>query len=321
MLRRSIALSLLFLSLLTNRGAVSDDWGFHSHQLINRLSVFTLPPEMLMFYKANIGYLTKKAVNPDMRRYIDPDEGARHYIDLDVYGDSAVFLMPRYWSQAIKKYTEDTLKKYGIVPWHIMSVKNYLTKAFANQDAAQILRLSADLGHYIGDANVPLHTTENYNGQLTGQYGIHGFWESRLPELYAEEYDYYIGTAKYLVQPQLTVWEAIASAHEAVDSVLLMEKELSLGINKKYNYETRGSRVIKVYSEVFSEKYHHRLNGMVERQMRRSIQMIGDFWYTCWVDGGQPNLSELLVEIQEEPVLQLKGHIRRRHESGTVVKE
>ena len=36
------------------------------------------------------------------------------------------------------------------------------------------------------------------------------------------------------------------------------------------------------------------LNNQVERQMRRSIKMTGDFWYTCWVDAGQPNLDELI---------------------------
>ena len=89
---------------------------------------------------------------------------------MDVYGDSAVYKMPRYWNEAVEQFTEDTLQAYGIVPYHINRVSRWLTKAFENKDAEQILRLSADIGHYIADANVPLHTTENYNGQLTGQY-------------------------------------------------------------------------------------------------------------------------------------------------------
>jgi hypothetical protein len=56
---------------------------------------------------------------------------------------------------------------------------NRLTRAFKEHDRERILRYSADLGHYIGDAHVPLHCTRNYNGQLSGQHGIHGFWESR----------------------------------------------------------------------------------------------------------------------------------------------
>ncbi len=172
------------ITLLIAFGFSQLGWGFFAHKKINRLAVFTLPPEIFFFYKENINYLTEKAVNPDMRRYIIKEEAPRHYIDLDVYGDSAVYKLPRYWKEAVEKLTEDTLNAYGVVPWHINRVSYQLSLAFLNKDAKSILRFSADLGHYIADANVPLHTTENYNGQFTGQYGIHGFWESRLPELF-----------------------------------------------------------------------------------------------------------------------------------------
>ena len=65
-----------------------------------------------------------------------------------------------------------------------------------------------------------LHTTENYNGQLTKQIGIHGFWESRLPELYADEYNFFVGKANYIENTQLKAWEAVTNAHLALDSVL-----------------------------------------------------------------------------------------------------
>jgi hypothetical protein len=36
------------------------------------------------------------------------------------------------------------------------------------------------------------------------------------------------------------------------------------------------------------------LNGMVERRMRQSIFSIASFWYTAWVNAGQPDLSALV---------------------------
>jgi hypothetical protein len=33
---------------------------------------------------------------------------------------------------------------------------------------------------------------------------------------------------------------------------------------------------------------------MVERQMRSAIRMIGDLWFTAWVEAGQPDLSALI---------------------------
>ncbi|GCC51877.1 hypothetical protein SanaruYs_21060 [Chryseotalea sanaruensis] len=268
-------------------------WGFYGHPKINRQAVFSLPPDMVGFYKANIQYLAEASVNPDRRRLAVVDEAARHYIDLDHYGDSAWFSMPRYWKQAVEKFSEDTLKEYGIVPWHVNTMYYRLKDAFMIQDPSAVLKISAELGHYIADANVPLHTTENYNGQLTNQYGIHGFWESRLPELFANEYNFFVGRAAYLDKPQQTIWDGIAGAHLKVDSVLSIERNLSASFgDRKYSFETRGKQTIKVYSQEFSKAYHAALNKMVERQLRIAIKMIADFWYTAWVDAGQPDLRK-----------------------------
>ncbi|MBV6645451.1 MAG: zinc dependent phospholipase C family protein [Cyclobacteriaceae bacterium] len=318
-MKRAGLLLLIFVSV-NSSDSKTPLWGFFAHEKINRLAVFSLPPEMLGFYKQHIQYLSEKAVNPDKRRYVLPEEASRHYIDLDLYGDSAVYHVPRYWKQAVERYSEDTLKARGIVPWHIMSVKNYLTKAMANRDATQILRLSADLGHYIADANVPLHTTANYNGQLTGQYGIHGFWESRLPELFFEEYDLFVGKAEYLSRPQLEAWRALESAHSALDSVFQFEHELSRKFANagKYSFEERGASTVRVYAYDFSKAYHRRLQGQVERRLRASIKMVADFWYTCWVDGGQPDLSDMVdLEVTDSLPKVLRRNVKfRNHESG-----
>lgn len=288
---------ILFISLFYSGSAFS--WGFFAHKEINRLAVFTLPPEMIKFYKSQIYYLSEHAVDPDKRRYVMSEEAPRHYLDADVYGDSAIYKLPRYWKDARELYSEDTLNAYGIVPWHIQLVAYNLTEAFKRNDGQAILKLSADIGHYIGDANVPLHTTENYNGQLTNQHGIHGLWESRLPELFNEEYDFFVGKAAYVDNIQLRAWDAIIQAHIAVDSVLSFEKEISLDIpeEKKYGFEERGATTVKVYSREFSSAYHKMLRGQVERQMRASIKMVGDIWYTCWLNAGQPDLSKLSESI------------------------
>ena len=316
--------SFLVLSVLFSVKNIHSkpNWGFYAHQKINRLAVFTLPPEMITFYKYHIQYITENAVNPDRRRYAVKDEAPRHYIDLDVYGDSAVYKLPRFWFDAVEQYTEDTLKAYGIVPWHVHFVTYQLTQAFKAQDPEKILRLSADLGHYIADANVPLHTTENYNGQLTGQYGIHGFWESRLPELFSEDYDFFIGQANYIDHTQLAIWDAVKEANIALDSVFSFEEKLTekMADDVKYSSELRGNVNMKVYSREFSKAYHHMLSGQVERRMRNSIKMVGDFWLTAWVNAGQPNLDVLINErsiLSKEQFINLPSDAQlREHESG-----
>lgn len=272
-------------------------WGFWGHKRINNMAVFTLPPGMIGFYKNNIDFLTEHAVDPDKRRYAYPEEAPRHYIDLDHYGEDPLAVIPKFWNDAVKKYSEDTLNAYGIVPWWIDKMLMRLTDAFRDKDAGRILKLSADIGHYIADAHVPLHCTENYNGQMTNQVGIHGFWESRLPELFGEDYDYFVGRAEVISKPVNFTWQIVAESFAAKDSVLKFEAELNskFSQDRKYAIEQRGASNMKVYSREYSKAYDDMLDNMVERRMRQSIIAVGSFWYTAWFNAGQPDLSRLDV--------------------------
>ena len=104
--------------------------------------------------------------------------------------------------------------------------------AFKEKNIDYILKNSADLGHYVSDAHVPLHTIQNYDGQLTNQKGIHAFCESILAELFADYYDYLVGTAEYQYSVLDVAWKAVESNFNSLDSVLLFEKELSLGFEQ-----------------------------------------------------------------------------------------
>jgi len=270
-------------------------WGFYGHKRINRMAVFTLPSEMMGFYKEHIEFVTEHAVDPDKRRYAVQDEAPRHYIDIDHYGKNAFDTVPQFWKDAVKKFTEDTLKAYGIVPWHIDKMMYRLTEAFKSENIDQILRISSDIGHYIADAHVPLHTTENYNGQKTNQRGIHGFWESRIPELKAESYDYFVGAAFYIQFPIKNAWRIVKDSNAAVDSVLSFEAKLHSNwpSDKKYSIENRGPVTLKTYSSEYTEAYDLMIKGQVERRMREAIIQVGSAWYTCWVNAGKPNLDKI----------------------------
>jgi hypothetical protein len=322
-----LPLLLALFSFNTRNDVKTNAWGFFGHKRINRIAVFTLPPEMFGFYKEHIEYITEHAVDPDKRRYAVKGEAECHYIDIDHYalpGQDVFEIVPKTWTKAVEKFTEDTLRAYGIVPWNIQFMKAKLQKAFENKNIDLILKYSADIGHYIGDAHVPLHTTENYNGQMTGQKGIHGLWESRLVEINADQYDYFIGKCKYIKNPLDFTWEAVKQSNNALDSVFNFEKELTkkMDVDKKYAYEQRGRTTVQTYSMEFSQEYHKMLNGMVERRLRSAILAVGSFWYTAWVDAGQPDLSklqnvppsaELLKEIQA-----LETEFNKRESKGRV---
>lgn len=287
-------LSILYSVFLTIQVSVpAPHWGFYGHERINRLAVYLLPPDMLGFYKSHIHYLGEHATDPDKRRYAIPGEGPRHYIDIDHYGAYPYPSLPRKWADAVAKYGEDSLKAHGIVPWHVQVMQRRLTRAFSEKDASAILKYSAEIGHYIADAHVPLHSSSNHNGQFTNQRGIHGFWESRVPELLAgPEFDFFIGHAGYIADPGQFIWDRVLESAAAVDSVLLFEKALSekFSPDLKYAFEDRNGRIMRQYSSAYTKAYNASLDGMVERRMRQSVYAVASFWYTAWVDAGQPEL-------------------------------
>jgi len=320
-----ILLGVLFFSVLNVKDANS--WGFWAHKRINRLAVFTLPPEMIGFYKQHIEHITDHAVDPDKRRYALEGEDKRHYIDVDHYGEYPFKEMPHIWEDAVAKYSEDTLQEYGILPWNLENQLKKLTYAFEQQDVRKILKYSSDIGHYIGDGHVPLHTTLNYNGQLTGQKGIHGFWESRCPELFAEDYDFFVGKAEYIKNPNKKIWKFVLESASHVKRVFALETELTERFpeDKKYTFDERGQSTMRTYSVEFSRAFEQELDGMIESRMRTAILNIGSFWMTAWVNAGQPNLKSLgefeLTEEQQQKQKELEkqfeeGKIKGRNHSN-----
>ncbi|WP_214225595.1 zinc dependent phospholipase C family protein [Pedobacter sp. B4-66] len=267
-------------------------WGFFAHIKINELAVFTLPSGISRFYKANIQYISEHAVDPDKRRYADTAEAPRHYLDVELY-EQNIDSIPRKWNDAVEKYGSEQLTKNGILPWQIQRSYYKLVNALKSRDSLKILIYSAYLGHYIADAHVPLHTTQNHNGQLTNQVGIHAFWESRLPELFSQDYNYLVGKAKYIENPLTETWNIITHTHSLVDSVLVLEADLNNTFPgyRKYSFSERNNQVLKQYSVEYATAYHNMMNNMVEKQMKSAILTIGSFWYTAWVDAGQPSLE------------------------------
>ncbi len=336
---------------------VHPNWGFAPHQKINQLAVYTLPYDMLPFYKSHINYLASHAVDPDRRRYSSPYEAIRHYIDMD-YWEGKDIPPPKHWNTfarshyvLIRVHEGDTTEKvstqqvvggrdtsqmtryldtlamnmywhlpewipldtfigkdsawppghyfmkmegvhHGIVPWHVQRIYSSLVRSFERHEWAKVIRLSSDLGHYVADAHVPLHTTSNYNGQQTDQIGIHAFWETRIPEVLGASFNLYAGKADYVEDVASWIWKVVHTSYEMVDTVLTKEREVAgdLPSALQYSYVERNGRWERKESTKFSIQYEMAIHKMVERRMRQTIKDVGSIWMTAWVDAGQPDL-------------------------------
>ncbi len=387
-----LCFTLFFLTAFVD---FKGDWGFFAHRRINRLAVFTLHSDIIGFYKKHIEYLTAHATDPDMRRYVVPIEGQKHFLDLDrwenedlpptfreirrlfaeiviinnerdtlhIYGknvpkkgeynivlkgknfptffnrDSVVLLAadyhtffydyiyhPQYFEEwalncdsiqaffdfhgfeldCKKAYALDTFVEHGVLPYNLIRLQTSLTNAMVEENLDKILRISADMGHYIGDAHVPLHTTSNYNGQQTDQLGIHAFWETRLPEMFADDtYDFLVGQSEYIYDIPAHYWAIVNESHALVADVLDIEKALSLSYPEDQQdcFVERGEGYIqKMACDEYAKLYHEKLNGQVESRFRDAIKAVGDAWYTAWIDAGQPDLQTIFDnrKIKEE---------------------
>jgi len=284
-------------------------WGVWGHNHIDKGAVLSLPADMGMFFYNHSDFITEESVVPDIRKHTlnDKAEGMRHYIDLERYNYQSPADMPRTMEQAIAKYGKDTVDKYGILPWYIQEMMVKLTTAFKNKSKTEILFLAADLGHYIGDANMPLHTSLNHNGQLTGQIGIHSFWEAQLPETFGNKYNLYTGEAHYISNVEEATWAMIDSSHAFANTLLRIEAKMRKDNpeDKQYAMGPDGQPLKnkygeKIHSYEYAHIYHELLNGMVEKQLRSAIKFTGDFWYTAWVNAGKPNLNDLDPEYITE---------------------
>jgi hypothetical protein len=280
---------------------VFSSWGSFGHEHINRAAVFTLPESSLktIFYN-HIDFVTQESTVPDLRKYTlgDKSENPRHFIDLENFG--ALDSLPKNLEEAKKKYDEKFLQQNGILPWYLQNMMEKLTKAMKEKRKTEMLFIAADIGHYIGDAHMPLHTSANYDGQMTDQKGIHSFWESYLPEHFGKNYNYSAKEGKYIEDVNKEIFEMIFASHSLVDTLLLTDKNLKASFPKEKIFEmddngkTKKSKFNQPYFTLeYATKFHEALKGMVERQMNKAITATASFWYTAWVNAGKPDLTTM----------------------------
>lgn len=173
--------SLIALSIILT------SWGYNGHYIISWNMPLSLPAEMAEFKDWN-SYLAEHASDPDYRKGEDPTEGPKHYIDIDNYAD---YLESGSISQnldsLIENYGVEFVGNNGYLPWATINSYDSLVASFINRDWEKAKFFAADLGHYVADEFMPLHITRNYDGQFTGNNGIHGRFESDMINRFKDE--------------------------------------------------------------------------------------------------------------------------------------
>lgn len=263
-----ILLLLVFIVTLFSFG-----WGYIGHRIISYNTILTALPEM-SFFEYWADSLAAHASDADYRKSVDPDEGPKHYIDIDNYPEFiANGTIPQTFDSVVAIHGYSFVISQGILPWAILNVTDSLQAAFENGDSIKAMLLAADIGHYIADSHMPLHITRNYNGQYTGQSGVHSRYESNLIQRFENQIIYDGDSLQYIDNLPDYIFEMLYENYLYVDSVLAADAAAKVfaGNTTSTAYYNKFWELAKNFTLRLFKNASHRLTCVI---------------YTAWINSG-----------------------------------
>lgn len=276
-----IVLNLILL-IIFNQSVFS--WGSTGHKIINRKAVMHLPSDMSLF-KADSLFYEAHASDADYRK-ISSDtslfaEGPRHYLDIDDYPNFKY--VTRSLDSLIMLYGWQRVKENGTNPWFVKWFMDSLTAQLARNDLAKVKQTASDIGHYVGDGFQPLHCTLNYDGQLTGNNGIHSRYETTMLGTYQSQINIQLDSIYYIPLPIDYIFEYIIHSNSLVDSIILADnyaKAIS-------GWTGSGTAPASYYAALWEKT-----ERLTKDQLQRSTTALASIWYTAWVNSKTTSVDD-----------------------------
>ena len=275
-LKYSLIFSVIFCF---NLFAQNVEWGWEAHRYINEHAVDYLPTEM-SFFQDHRDFLRQHAVDPDT----DPLPGYYHYIDIDYYPAFFSGTLPHNWNNMIATYGLSIVQDNGIVPWIVEWWTDSLSTLMTSGQWDDAWQVAAELGHYVADSHQPLHLTLNYNGQLTGNYGIHSRYETHMINPYLSQLVLPTGTGIYWPNVIDSVFLYIEEVYPYVDSIMIAD---DLAYAQDPNYQS-------TYYNILWQELEH----LTTISIHKAILDIASLWRTAWINAGSPSPLGIDENIQ-----------------------
>jgi hypothetical protein len=270
-------------------GVVVGGWGLGGgaapHRYIMRRAIELLPPEIKPFFDQNRDELILRANDPDLWRVVGfEDEPPNHQIDfgVDDYGPYPFTALPRAYDAAVEKFGVNTVRRHGLLPWRTMEEFGNLRRVFQgfarNQlyVAGNTVLFAATLAHYVQDAHQPLHVHNNYDGQLSGQNGLHSRFESELFERYESRLTIDPPPIRPFSAARDWIFEIALASHQLVPKILAADKD-AIGAGDTYD-------------DAYFERFLANIKPVLEQQLAGAITGTATAIVTAWTDAGKPQL-------------------------------
>jgi hypothetical protein len=261
---------LLFLLFYSSLFAQNIEWGWEAHRYINDLAVDYLPAEM-SFFQDHRNYLQEHSIDPDT----DTLPGYYHYIDIDYYPEFFSGTLPHNLDNLIALYGLSIVQNNGIVPWIIEQWTDSLSALMKTGQWDEVWQVAAELGHYVADSHQPLHLTRNYNGQLTGNYGIHSRYETHMINPHLSQLPLPTGSGIFWTNVIDSVFSYIGEIYPYVDSIMIAD---DLASAQDPGYEN-------LYYSILWEE----LEDLTTISIHKAIIDLASLWRTAWENAGRPS--------------------------------
>ena len=253
-------------------------WGSTGHYKINTASGLSFNSEMAQF-NSWISTLADYASEADHRKAWDPTEGPKHYIDIDNYPEfiSNGFIA-QTWDSVILVHGAAFVYDNGILPWATMITFDSLERCFERRDWDKAVLFAADLGHYVADGHMPMHITRNYNGQFSGNTGIHSRYESTMINAYISQFNYEGAETNEIEDVNQYIFDYLYTNYTFVDSVLAAD-DYAKGINSNTS------------SSEYKQALWEKSNGFTIPLFSNASHALSELIYTAWIRAGSPLIS------------------------------
>ncbi len=279
-MRAALVVALLLLVAVP---APAQAWGLAAHHFIMDRAIALLPPELRPMFEANRAMVVERAVDPDMWRTAGfGEEPPNHFLDIDWegYGKYPFADLPRSYDEAVAKFGKDRVTQEGTLPWRAEEIYGNLRRTFevygrgGGFGEVDIPYFGAILAHYISDAHVPLHGVSNYDGQLTGQNGVHSRWEGSMFERYRDRLTIAPKAIAPIRNPRDFVFDRVLEDAQLVPALM------------KSDLDAIGTR--DVYDDAYYAAFFTSNRAVMEDRLNKSIAAVAAMIAGAWEAAGKP---------------------------------
>ena len=289
--RRPLLITTLFTVLAVCLPVTAlQGWGFQAHREVNGRAVDLLPGPLGDYFRRQSHWLVALSNDPDQRREFLPAEGSNHYIDLEYYDAPPMAPIPHDRQAAEEKFGRDNLPKWGTLPWHMLGVTGALKEAFERGEWERALVLAADLGHYLADAHMPLHTTINYDGQQTGNDGIHHLFETIMINQHFDEYQPAGLELPTITDPGENVFAWLEESYGYIGILLAADSAGRSGLSEAELVTlTQGSSADPATIPAsYLDQLYQDTGPLAWSQLDKSTSRLAALWLWAWEQAGRP---------------------------------